>query len=187
MKFNKELRKYADKYKNKINSTYWFDYKLIKKLIKNALCKYPQFIASLPSKHPDESCCICLENDNLMLTFCCHNYIHHACMIHALAFCNSSCPLCRTDIRNAIEYNPTNNKEKFDSEIMAIISNIHLGIMRIENICNQKLITHPKLLQKYKKMNHTAIIKICKKIYKYLHIDVMQYFLDVIHKHGVLV
>ena len=130
-------------------------------------------------------CCICFENDNLMKTFCCHNEIHHTCFVQCMAFCSSSCPLCRTEIVQAIKCDPNNKKEKFDTEIISLISNIHLNIMNIESVCREFKIKS-KFLQKYKKMNQNAILKICKKVKKYLHIDIKQYFLDFMNKNKII-
>jgi len=187
MKFNKYLREHTLKYNKYINPNDWFAYKFIKKLIKKTVRQYPDFINTFPSYSDSESCCVCLDNENLMKTFCCHNYIHHKCMVHTLAFSTSGCPLCRSDIATAIKYDATYPREKFDGDIISIISHIHLNILRIENICKSKLITNSKMLKKYKQINYTAVIKICKKINKYLHIDVRQYFKDIILKNKILV
>jgi len=187
MKFNKYMRYHIVKYNKYINQKAWFDYKFIKKQIKRIMRQYPMYINSFTYYSDNDSCCVCLESDNLMMTFCCHNYIHHKCLVHTLAFSTPGCPLCRTDIAKAIKCNATEPREKFDADIISIISHIHLNIMRVENIIQQKLITSSKVLKMYKKMNYTAVTKICKKFNKYLHIDVRQYFKDFVEKHAILV
>lgn len=171
MKFNKTIQKYKVQYSNKIPTHYWFDYKHIKKLIKQT--------NSYESVSQDE-CCICLEsNTNLMTTFCCHQNIHHTCFVHTMAFSKAPlCPLCRADIANAIQYDKDNTKQVFDANIISIISYIHLNMMKIKDVCEKKLIQNTELMKKYKKINHTALIKICKKMNKHLHVNTVQYFLD---------
>lgn len=173
MKFNKTIENYKREYRHKIPACYWFDYKFIKKLIKKAVAKYIE-------NNDNKECCICLENDNnLMITFCCNQNIHHTCFVHSLVFSSSpNCPLCRRDIVKAMQYNSTNIKQTFDASVNSIISHIHLNLMKVKNVCDKKLISNPLILKKYKQITHLALTKICKKLNKQLHIDTKEYFLN---------
>jgi hypothetical protein len=185
MKFNKDIKIYSEKYKKYVQNDWWFNYKHIKKLLKEFVIKYKELSFN---NDEDDECCICMENKNLMKTFCCHNSIHHVCLVHTLAFTtNSSCPLCRSPMLNVIKYDVTNIREKRDADLLGLISNIHINIMNIENICKNKKIKNSKVLQKYKEINNQAIVKICKKIYKRLNIDLKQYFINFINRNGILV
>jgi len=176
MKFGKELGTYILKYKDYICGDKWFNYKIVKKIIKNISIIYPNIINNIKTykyNYDNEECCICLENRNLMQTFCCHNYIHHNCLVKSLAFSNPQCPLCRITIKKVLLYNVRDKKESFDSEILSLIGRLYQEIEKIKS-CNKELIKNKNIIKIYKDINLKAIIKICKKIKKMLAIDIKE-------------
>jgi hypothetical protein len=178
MKFGKELKSFIQSQHN-INNDYWFEYKFIKKELKNIVINYPNIINNIKTykyNYDNNECCICLENKNLMKLFCCQNFIHHNCLVNSLAFCNTNCPLCRKTIQNVLTYHKNNIKECFDIEILSLISIIHKNIIKIEEYC--KYNADNKFIKDYKKLNYKAIIKICKKIKKSIAIDLNDYFVS---------
>jgi hypothetical protein len=189
MKFNKELEDYINKYKKYINADKWFSYKKFKKQLKSIIFKYPDIIKNIKNNiynYDNEECCICLENKNLMKTFCCHNYIHHKCLVHSLTYSNSYCPLCRSIINRTINCNINDNKERFDAEILGLVSNIHLNIINIETYYYNNRVSN-KILNEYIKINKKAIIKICKKIDKRLGINIRDYFIKIIENKKIFI
>jgi len=173
MKFNKKLTSIVKKYEKHIPPHYWFDYKRLKKILSDT-CK---LLHTLRDTHEiEDTCCICLEGNHLMKTFCCHNSIHHICLVRVL--CSfASCPLCRKNIEKVLIFH--NDAEHYDAKIITLISVIQLNIDKIENIYQQKLIAK-KYLRKYCYYNYTAVIKITKKIDKYLHTSIKNHFAEVI-------
>lgn len=187
MKFNKELHNIIIRYNKIISYDNWFEYKNIKKKIKNISIVHNEIIKNIKNNnydYEDEECCICFENNNLMKTFCCHKYIHHKCLVYSLAFSNSYCPLCRETLGKTLSSCDTKNeKEIFDAKIISLISVIHLNIRKIENFYNTN---NNKIIPEYKKINYKALIKICKKINKKLCINLKEYFLLTVEKKGIL-
>jgi hypothetical protein len=176
MKFGKELKSFIQS-QNNISYENWFEYKSIKKCVNNIIINYPNIINNIKTykyNYDNNECCICLENKNLMKLFCCHNFIHHKCLVNSLAFCNSNCPLCRKTIHNVLAYDKNNIKECFDIEVISLIGIIHKNILKIEEYCKNN--TDNKFIKDYKKLNYKAIIKICKKIKKSIAIDLKDYF-----------
>jgi len=192
MKFNKVLKAYIHKYKDTIkDDKMWFDYKAAKKTIKKILITYPEFKEYIfTSENPEtDSCCICLDNKDLMKTLCCKHYIHHRCLMHTLVYCNSSCPLCRQDIIKAyfnknLDRESLSGEQKFHLDVLSLVGIIHLNITRIETVYNQ--IQNTKIRNRYCDINYMAVIKIAKKIHKYLHIDVVDYYIQIMRKKGIL-
>lgn len=190
MKFNKELDEYKKRYIKYISNDKWFNYKYVKKVLKYTIVYYSNVINNIKNNvynyDNNEECCICLENDNLMRTFCCHNYIHHKCLVHSLTYSKSTCPLCRSPIEKVIKNNKNDEKEGFDTVIIRLLSNMHLNIMNIEEFCiNNKL--DKKIISVYKRINYKAIIKICKKINKRIGINIKEYFINLIEKRKILI
>jgi len=134
----------------------------------------------------DDECCICLESSNLMKTFCCHNYIHHHCLVHTFTYSSINCPLCRSPIQNSIKFNPSSLQESLDADILSLISSLHLELMKIYHVCNNQLkftLAKQNILQQFYQINMTAVSKICKKIDKHLHINIKPYFLNIVEKN----
>jgi hypothetical protein len=186
MKFNKKLQEYIVKYEKEIPSSFWFNYKSIKKLINYVRKTYPgmrnQDIAV------DDCCCICLENTgNMMHTFCCNNIIHHSCLVDVITKSSELCPLCRKNNADYFLNNTTafDNQQTYDAKIIEIISRILLNIIRIENL-SQIMTINANIIKNYKEINYIAVIKIAKKIYKYLHIDIREYVVVAMKKKNVL-
>jgi len=134
-----------------------------------------------------DECCICLESKNLMKTFCCHNFIHHHCLVHTFAYSNENCPLCRAPIQDSIRFNPTNLEESLDAEILSLISSVHLEMIKFYYVYNNQLIYRlsrkQNIIKTFYQINITAVTKICKKIDKHLHINIKPYFLDIVEKN----
>lgn len=186
MLFNKELNANISKYKKYIDTDKWFEYKKLKKIIKYISIRYPNIINNIKNNiynYENEECCICLENNNLMKTFCCHKYIHHKCLVHTLSFSNSCCPLCREIINKMIICNLDDDKEEFDTKILSLISIIHINIIKIENYILYNKVTKNRIIREYKIVNYKAIIKMCKKIDKKLGLNIKSYFIEVINKN----
>lgn len=203
MKFSKELLNNIQKYKNYIPKEHWFNYKMFKKKLKHLVLEHyllihqrnllnskdnlndEKYKTHMTNNEYDE-CCICLESSNLMKTFCCHNYIHHHCLVHTFTYAGMNCPLCRTPIQESIKFNPQNEQESLDAGILSLISCIHLEMMRIHHICNnqlkESLISRHHILKQFYNINMLAVTKICKKIDKQLHINIKPYFLNIIEK-----
>jgi hypothetical protein len=202
MKFSKELNKNIQQYKNIIQKEYWFNYKLFKKKLKSIILKHYLLLNQRNlinitylntcnvtlTNHDDVSeideCCICLESNNLMKTFCCHNYIHHHCLVHTFTYSNIYCPLCRAPLQDSIKFNPANTEESLDSEILSLISSVHLELIKIHYLCNNQLRTlKPTISKTYYNINMTAVIKISKKIDKHVHTRIKPYFSNIIEKN----
>ncbi len=175
MKFNKKLTSIIKKYNKHIPPHYWFDYKYLKKILNDAY----KLLQNIKISDNDDTCCICLEGNNLMKTSCCHNSIHHLCLVKVLCSFVASCPICRARIEKVIVYN--NDVERYDNKILTLISIIQLNINKIENVYRQKLIPK-KYLRKYCYYNYTAVIKITKKIDKYLRTDIKGHFIELMSK-----
>jgi hypothetical protein len=186
MKFNKTLRNYTKKYAYCVSPQYWFDYKSMKKYLKKIKIDYGDIIQTHFDSSTETECCICLEGTQLMQMFCCKQYIHHKCIIHLSTSCGFSCPMCRANIHEYISIKLETRQQKLDAAILSLLSRIHLDIIKIENVYNRRLIINLITLQKYCHINYTAIIKICKKIKKSLHIDILNYFIDVLNKNGII-
>jgi hypothetical protein len=122
----------------------------------------------------------------LMQMFCCHQYIHHTCVMQLSACCGLLCPLCRANIHEYINKKLETRRQKLDADILSLFSRIHLDIIKIENVYNRRLIINFITLQKYCHINYKAIIKICKKIKKSLHIDIVDYFTGMLNKKGII-
>jgi len=183
MKFNRTLRGYITKYKYSIPQQCWFDYKMLKKQLKQIKKEYRNIIQ--PSNNNGE-CCICLEEGYLMEMFCCKQFIHHKCLVHVFASTTILCPLCRANIHEYMISKSKTHQQKLDTTILSLLSNIYLNIMKIENVYNNKIILNPKILEKYCSINYTAIIKICKKIKKCLYIDVLDLYIGIINKRKII-
>lgn len=186
MKFSKALQQHVHQYYTNdfIPIEYWFQYKKYKKILntikKHNLELYRDF-------GDGTECCICLEtNVPMMQTFCCHNLIHHKCFIQSILSTSTACPLCRTDVVQFFRQQPKTNEECVNYNVLALISNIYLDIIKIEDVCNNMLIVSEKIRQHYIQLNYTALTKICKKIKKYTSIDLKDYFIDIINKHNIL-
>jgi hypothetical protein len=186
MKFGKEYSKYIIKIKEIDNRIVYVDYKNLKKLIKNIIENYSDIITynSNIIYNTDDECCICLDNKNLMKTFCCHNYIHYTCFIDSMMNCSQSCPYCRCNLKDSIKYK--NKLEEYDACIISLLSVIHIYLYDIERYCKNNSIKDYDTLVKYKQLNYIAIIKICKKINKKLNIDCKKYFINYIQNHTSL-
>lgn len=194
MKFSKELSNNIQKYKQYIPKEYWFNYKMFKKKLKYLVLDHYLLIhqrnlltINNEKTHDDNECCICLESSNLMKTFCCHNYIHHQCLVHTFTYSNVNCPICRTPIQDSIKFNPQNEEESLDAGILSFISCIHLELMKIYYLCNNKLkyilMSRQYIIKTFYEINMTAVSKICKKIDKQLYINIRPYFLNIIEKN----
>ncbi len=190
MKFNKKLKEYIQKYKDTIkDDKMWFNYKIAKKTINKILRTYPEFEGYILNPGSQEACCICLDNKDMMKTLCCKNYVHHRCLLHTIIYCNSSCPLCRQDIintyfnRNVVRESMT-DEQRFHIDVLSLLSTIHLNIMHTETVYNK--IQNIKIRERYCAINYMAVIKIAKKIHKYLHIDVVDYYLQLMRKKDIL-
>lgn len=189
MKFNKTLTEQIRKYETDIPVLLWFNYKDIKKRIKYLRRLYPDIGSS--ETNSEDCCCICLEQTgNMMHTFCCNHPMHYQCFIEAQMKSSELCPLCRN---NNGDYFGTccrkplvTQKQHFDAKILEIISMIILNIMRIENICRVITINH-KIMLKYREVNYVAVVKIAKKINKYLKVDLREYLLSVMRRTNILV
>jgi len=118
--------------------------------------------------------------------FCCKQYIHHKCVIHLSASNSLLCPMCRANIHEHISTKLESRQQKLDAAILSLLSSIHLDIIKIESVCNKRLIINTITLQKYCHINYIAIIKICKKIKKSLNIDILNYFIDVLNKNAII-
>jgi len=183
MKFNKKLLSVIEKYKKHIPPQHWFDYKRLKKLLKDAYALKSSSKDPYNDRNNDEDiCCICLENDNLMKTFCCHNTIHHTCFVKVLCQTIAKCPMCRAPIEKTLIYH--NDAECYNSKIIGLISVIQLNINKIEDIYKKKLVPK-KYLRKYCYYNYTAIVKITKKIDKYLHTNIKEHFREIIKNKNI--
>lgn len=115
--------------------------------------------------------------------------IHYTCFIDVIMKSSHLCPLCRADTGQYFACCGTalaRYEQHFDSKILEIISLILLSIMRIENI-SQSVTLHHKVLQKYKEINYVAVIKIAKKVHKYLKVDVREYLITAMKKKDILV
>ncbi len=185
MKFNKELNKYIQKYKKQIPPSYWFHYKSFKKIIKH--CLVLQKDIQIHYSATDDSCCICLDNEHLMQTFCCKQNIHHICYINTVLYTSDLCPMCRKPISDyfAVQ-NALSIFDKYNMTILSLISNICLNIIKIENIYQEQLIHNSHILHKFCHINYIAVVKICKKILKLLHIDVRNYFENIMLKKNII-
>ena len=189
MKFNKQLDKIITKYKYIIPPEHWFEYKKVKKLLKDAtkVIKFSlQYNPYQNNQNDDDCCCICLENNKLMRTFCCKNLIHHICLMQVLTSPVSSCPICRSHILKVLCHDINNPKNVFDAKILSLVSTIQLNINKIEQVSNSKIIKNPQLHDLYRKNNYLAVVKICKKIEKQLHINIKDYFISVMKKNNIL-
>jgi hypothetical protein len=188
MKFNKQLTNYIQKYKNDISDTFWFDYKFIKKHLKNILLRYKECIENPIITDVDDCCCICLENSNVMKLFCCDHYIHHVCLLECITRVSNECPLCRNDLIHYIKspWYLHRYDANYNIEIIKLLSNIHLNIIKIENIIQRKFILK-SVIQKYINANHLAIIKICKKVDKHLKLNCKQYFINIMNKNKIII
>lgn len=189
MKFNKELNRFMTKYCKNVPLNGWFDYKIIKKKLKIIVQTYNSVIETLKSYNNDEEeCCICLDNKNVMKTFCCSQPIHHTCYIAALVYTSQSCPLCRQPSFGYFQHKDMikENIQKLNIEILSLISCIHLNIIKVENICESHIIRNHNIRLKYCSINYNAVIKICKKILRYFYVDVKDYFLKFMHKKNIL-
>jgi hypothetical protein len=187
MKFNKNLDRIKQKYEYIIPQEHWFEYKRCKKLLKEILKIINNDPYNNTSLDSEDCCCICLESNNLMRTYCCKAYIHHTCLLQVLISHIPACPMCRADIPKIISYDINNPRQILDAKILSLLSIIQLNINKIEQIYNSKIIKNSKLLAKYKTFNYTAVIKISKKIDKHLHMNIKTFFTNVMKKHNVLV
>lgn len=187
MKFNKLLRQYIAKFEKDVPELRWFNYKGIKKRIKYLMETYPDICASNKLIQDNDGCCICLERTGCMMnTFCCNNAIHYSCFIDVVHKTSHLCPLCR---KNNAEYFMNNGlvgpQQHFDAKILEIISTIMLNIMNIEHL--SKIITkNHKIIRKYRELNFVAVVKIAKKIHKYLNIDIREYIALIMKKNNIL-
>ena len=192
MKFNKRLTKIIDKYQKDISPEFWFNYKACKKLLNDLINIRSQtpcvsFGVKSDEKKDDEydedTCCICLQDDNLMKTFCCNNYIHHLCLFRVLTSSNASCPICRADIHKVLAYK--NEHDYYNAKVISFVSIIQLNITRIEELIKLKVIKE-KHIDIFTNYNQIAVLKICKKIDKNLHINSKQYFQEYMKKSNIL-
>jgi hypothetical protein len=174
MRFDEKLRTYIMRYRDDIHQEYWFEYKSLIKRIASMLRKYSD-IDQYVCQDKSEDCCICLENGKLMRTFCCHNHIHHKCLIDSIISVSEKCPICRKDCLQFFDsstYHTKSLEEQFNLDILSIISLIYLNILRIEKYINHNMPNNDPLTQKYSHINYIAIQKICEKIETFLHINV---------------
>ena len=183
MKFHKTLCKNSHKYRLHILPDFWFEYKNMKKHINRIKTTYPSLITNT-EKQTDDECCICLEQEQLMNMICCNQNIHYTCFMKNIMY-NTTCPLCRSDIAT-INKNKQTEKHYFDAEILSLLSNIQLNILKVETVYAKKLIANTRIMKKYCHLNYLAVMKTCKKIKKHLHIDVLQYFTDIMSTHCIL-
>lgn len=185
MKFNKTLRKYAEKYGKHIPVDKWFDYKGVKKQIKYILQTFPDEVAVHPDI-PDE-CCICLENSsNMMNMFCCNQCIHYSCFILSIVYSTYLCPLCRTDCIQYFRDTSTDCKHLFNIKIVTLLCSVFLNINKIEEVYRMSHTKNSDIMAKYCSINYTAVIKISKKIGKCLKIDMREFFLNIMKKKNIL-
>ncbi len=191
MKFNKQLDAVKNRYKCVIPIDQWFEYKKIKKLLKNASyiiknkIKYNPYAVQVPV---EDCCCVCLENDKLMKMFCCNNVIHHVCLIQVLTSSVMSCPMCRSNLQKVIAYEQDQAIQQLDATILSLISVIHLNINKIEDTYKSRVISNAKLMKIYSYWNYMAVIKICKKIEKQLHLkDLRTHFMNIMQKKNILI
>jgi hypothetical protein len=185
MKFNKELNKYIHKYKIQIPVSYWFNYKFFKKSIKHILVL--QNDLEKQDFVQDDNCFICLDNDHLMKTFCCKQNIHHICYIESVLHTSDLCPMCRNPVSDYFAKQDTLCvNDNYNMSILSLISNIYLNIIKIENIYHKHLIRNEHILHKFCHVNYIAVVKICKKILKLLHIDVWNYFSNIMQKKNIM-
>lgn len=186
MKFCKELKRHMDFYyiHNCIPYQYWFGYKKYKKCLKQikALYEIEPHSSDLLSQ-----CCICLEsNTPMMKTFCCNNSIHHQCFIESILHTSTHCPLCRIDVTKFFTEPAKNQQDHLNYNVLSLISNIYLDIIKIENICTNMFILGKTVRQHYIQLNYIALTKICKKIQKYTIINLKDYFINIINKRNIL-
>lgn len=175
MKFSKELKIYMARYNKYVSNDEWFEYKNIKKELKQIVSCYPRIITNIKTykyNFDHKECCVCLENTNLMNTFCCHNHVHHKCLVKSLAFSNMLCPLCRSSIDKVLSNNKYDEKECFDSNVLSLIAKIYQNKIKIENYYKNNI--DNKIIKEYKNINNKAIVKICKKINKKIAIDIQE-------------
>lgn len=184
MKFNKKLYKIEEKYHYYIPYEYWFNYKGFKKILKDILQIKLNYVTNIEDCNNEDCCCVCLENDNLIKTFCCKNKVHHLCLFRVLSSNIASCPMCRADLFKVLKSG--NNIEYYHSKVISIISIMYLNIDKIETIIKNKAIKE-KYVPIYIEYNRLAIIKMCKKIDKNLHINCKPFFIDLMNKRGILI
>lgn len=187
MKYNKQLRNNIEKYKEHIIPQYWFDYKDMKKKIKIISQKYKNILFN--NEQSEEVCFICMDdnkNKKFMKTFCCNQYVHHTCNIEALSKCNFSCPMCRKNIYENTSYYINNDYNKLNYDVLALLSNIQLNIIKIENVYMKKLIINEKIMKRFCEINYISILKICKKIKKYINIECWDYFEKIININKII-
>jgi hypothetical protein len=92
---------------------------------------------------------------------------------------------------NKAEISNNNSKglsifDKYNMTILSLISNICLNIIKIENIYQEQLVHNRHILHKFCHINYIAVEKICKKILKLLHIDVRNYFENIMLKKNII-
>lgn len=187
MKFNKYFQHEINKYKDTISPQLWFEYKGIKKRIKTILKNYKD-IYEKNNQGDDELCIICMEDNKekkLMKSFCCNYYIHYTCQMKTITKCSCNCPICRKYIIENLS-NITNEFDLYNNEILSLLSYIQLNIIKIETVYLKKLIVNERSMKRYRELNYIAIMKICKKIKKYIDIDSLQYFKDIIDEKKIL-
>lgn len=185
MKFNKKINKIAEKYHYYIPYEYWFNYKGFKKILKDILqIRLNYVMMNIQDCNNEDCCCVCLENDNLIKTFCCKNSIHHVCLFRVLSSDIGNCPMCRAELLKVLKF--SNNREFYDAKIISLISIIHININNIEAFIKRKVIKE-KYLPIYIEYNRQAIVKMCKKIDKNLHINCQPFFIELMNKHGILI
>jgi hypothetical protein len=181
MKFNKKLIRVIEKYQKHIDLQYWFDYKRLKKMLKDAYALKRKDVCEHINECED-MCCICLDNDNLMKTFCCHNTIHHTCFVKVLCSTIAKCPMCRAPMEKTLMYHT--DIECYNSKIIALICVIQLNINKIESVYKKKLVPQ-KYLRKYCYYNYMAVVKITKKIDKYLHTNIKDHFMQIVKDKNI--
>jgi len=189
MKFAKTFAKKIVQYQEHIPYHFWFNYKYFKKRLKIIINQYADIIEK--RKHhcanEENECCVCLQSNDLMKTFCCHQYIHHVCLVHTLTFGNALCPLCRTKIDTVISFNSNDREESLDSDILSIVSYMYIDFMRFSSIFRRSLIYNEKMAYDFYTTNLTALDKICKKIDKHLAINTREHFSRLVEKDKLTV
>lgn len=181
MKFNKKFKTIIDKHEKYIPRELWMKYKDLKKLLHEIILLRPSQDTS--SLDADDCCCICLENDNLMKTFCCNNFIHEMCLFKVLSSNIPCCPFCRANISEVLKYK--NDSQYYYIRVLSLISILQINIIAIESIIKQNIISQ-KYVPVFCQYNQLAIIKISKKIDKHLHIKCKDYFIDIIKKNRII-
>lgn len=167
MKYGLRLRKEIERLS--IEHEKWFDYKKIKKEIKN----YKDDEENDADKEQElDSCCVCLEDftedNNTIVLGCCKNRIHVCCFVHTMSKMKMmQCFLCRKGFHEIYENIDEKNKKR-----MRIVSLMVLEFNKIEDYYKtikreERFFDNKDKKRKYVLYNIISFIKILKKIEKH--------------------